>query len=84
MAVKGLVRNPEDKFSRNEAQKCLRMCLSSLGKCNDTGSVRGRFPMEPLVILPLEALVANGTVDLPMVPLGEPVVQLALPLVPMV
>ena len=47
----------------------------------------GVLPMVPLVILPVVQLVANGTIDLPMVPtepLGEQMVPLALPLVPMV
>ena len=46
------------------------------------GSVRC-FPMVPLVILPMAPLVASGNIGLPMVPLGEPVVPLALSLVSM-
>ena len=41
------------------------------------------LPMVPLEILPMVPLVANGTIGLPlvpMVPLGGPMVPLALPL----
>ena len=34
------------------------------------------LPMVPLVISPMVPLVANGTIDLPMVPLGEPRTEL--------
>ena len=56
----------------------------------DLSCVRG-FPMEPKVILPMVRLVANrsngnayATIGLSMVLLAEPVVPLAIPMVPLV